>query len=119
MIRIKNFLFNEDDIKYIEKLIYHRATTPNEYGIEVNFKKEPTIKIKFDNEIDCNNAFERISNNNVELLQNDLDNANSKVSELSNRILEAIEILNQPMLSYASCVKALDEIEEILKGSDK
>lgn len=52
-----------------------------------------------------------------EMLQNDLDNANSKVSELSNRILEAIEIIqNDTTLNEERQRKRLIEI---LKGSDK
>lgn len=37
-------------------------------------------------------------------------------AELQQRIEKATEVLKQPMLNYASCVKALDELEEILKG---
>jgi hypothetical protein len=31
----------------------------------------------------------------VESLQNDLDNANSKISELSNKIIEALDYINK------------------------
>lgn len=54
-----------------------------------------------------------------ELHLNRIDELTDRVVKLETNIEEVIEILNQPMLSYASCVKALDEIEEILKGSDK
>lgn len=41
------------------------------------------------------------------------------INQLETNIGEVIEILNQPILNYASCVKALDEIEEILgRGKD-
>lgn len=33
------------------------------------------------------------------------------------RIDKVIDVLNQPMLNYAGCIKALDEIEEILTGA--
>lgn len=40
--------------------------------------------------------------------------------ELENIRKEAIEIINQYMPNYASCVKALDELENILnKGSEE
>ena len=70
----------------------------------------------------------------VESLQNDLDNANSRVSELSNRILEALNYLNNNSLyeeeydydyeenMYLSGISdetAKKDLEEILKGSDK
>lgn len=65
-----------------------------------------------------------VENENI-YLQNDLDNANSKVSELSNRILEAIE-LNGKILnmikhgrSREQFLPYLKEQQEILKGSDK
>lgn len=65
-----------------------------------------------------------VENENI-YLQNELDNANSKVSELSNRILEAIE-LNGKILnmikhgrSREQFLPYLKEQQEILKGSDK
>ena len=73
--------------------------------------------------------------NSIEQLQNDLDNANSKVSELSNRILEALDYINEkaPKVStlildtkdkvkLLAILKGANEKElykEILKGSDK
>ena len=39
-----------------------------------------------------------------------------KYYEKVEQIDKVIDILNQPMFNYAGCVKALDEIEEILKG---
>lgn len=60
-----------------------------------------------------------------ETLQNDLDSANSKVSELSNRILEAIS-LNEKILnmiddgcSREQFLPYLKEQQKILKGSGK
>ena len=60
-----------------------------------------------------------------DILQNDLDSANSKVSELSNKILEARE-LNEKILnmigkgrSRKQFLPYLKEQQKILKGSDK
>ena len=52
--------------------------------------------------------------NVVEELETKLDNANLTIKELSNRILKAIEYINQ---HYPVC--AGSELLEILKGSDK
>lgn len=60
-----------------------------------------------------------------DMLQNDLDSANSKVSELSNRILKAIEYLEKNALApiFLDCkmyeTSAYNDLLEILKGSDK
>ena len=42
-----------------------------------------------------------------------------KINNLQSKIDKAIEVLNQYMPNYASCVKALDEIEFILKEMNK
>lgn len=73
--------------------------------------------------------------NCIEQLQNDLDNANSKVSELSNRIIEALDYINEKAPNVSTLIldtkdkvkllailKAVNEKElykKILKGSDK
>ena len=41
-----------------------------------------------------------------------------KVEQLENIRKEAVEIINQYMPNYASCVKAFDELENILKKGD-
>lgn len=57
----------------------------------------------------------------IEQLQNDLDAANSRVSELANRINKAIEYINESSGEewemHGNYVQ--DKIIEILKGSDK
>jgi len=50
-----------------------------------------------------------------ELLKKEFVEFAKEKKQLETNIGEVMEILNQPMLNYASCVKALDEIEEILK----
>ena len=45
-----------------------------------------------------------------EMLQNDLDSANSKVSELSNRILEAIEYIKNENLRIIDISKEIPEL---------
>ena len=56
-----------------------------------------------------------------DVLQNDLDSANSKVSELSNRILKALDLLQYynsgQVCSHTQTLST--QVEEILKGSDK
>lgn len=36
--------------------------------------------------------------------------------EYKDRIDSVLEVLNQSFPNYASCIKALDEIEEVLRG---
>lgn len=38
---------------------------------------------------------------------------------LNNIIKEVREIINQPMINYSSCIKALDEIEIVLDKENK
>jgi len=45
-----------------------------------------------------------------------ITNSIVELEEQKNKIDKILETINQPLLNYASCVKALDEIEEILKG---
>lgn len=58
-----------------------------------------------------------LQNQNIEL-KKQVDFQLIKISFLIERIDEVIEVLQQPMINYSSCVKALDEIEEILKGGN-
>ena len=60
----------------------------------------------------------RLSEQENELLQNELDNENSKSSELSNRILKAIEYIEHDLKSFLYSVE-YKTLLEILKGSDK
>ena len=73
--------------------------------------------------------------NSIEHLQNELDNANSKINELSSRILRALEYINEkaPKVStlildtnnkvkLIAILEGADEkqlLKEALKGSDK
>ena len=50
----------------------------------------------------------------------DIKDLQQKVEQLENIRKEAIEIINQYIPNYASCVKAFDELENILnKGSEE
>lgn len=58
-----------------------------------------------------------VENENI-YLQNDLDNANSKVSDLSNRILEAIE-LNGKILNMIDDGRSREQFLPYLKNQKK
>ena len=54
----------------------------------------------------------------VEKLEHELDNANSKIKELSNRIFKAIEYINNVHCCTWDNTGA-EDLLKILKGSDK
>ena len=48
----------------------------------------------------------------------DYEETKSEWQELHNKIDKAIKLLQQYLPNYASCIKLLDELEELLKDSD-
>jgi prefoldin subunit 5 len=62
---------------------------------------------------------ERAKGNKIVGAIPDAEYVYKKYYEKVEQVDKVIDILNQPILNYAGCVKVLDEIEEILKGSDK
>ena len=66
-----------------------------------------------------NRTIEEIRENETKLIK-ELKKIEKRLEQLENIRKEAIEVINQYIPNYASCVKAFDELENILnKGDNK
>ena len=84
--------------------------------IEKDIKQIKDIKELQRIYIELNNDFEK-QERKIELLQNDLDNTNSKLKDYVGRCLKAIEYIEENMNNFEIPWKTV--LYDILKGIDK
>ena len=111
---ISNSIARDKVINYIEELKLVRSTCAFcPYYTENKQLKEEINELTVES-TEWEDRYYRLQDKwDVSIIELEREN-----KELHNKIDNCLELLGQHLPSYASCIKLLDELEEILKDSD-